>query len=876
MSNFDFLKDYDKDLWKTGNRIEEQLNISPQGAKSDATPFLERVLTILMEKIDKKYNPRKEFYYQLDAVYREGIISYRYKASIYDAYQLRNRIHDTVDVIEKTEVPIAHQLHKKLFYIAKKLYRDFNPNYDDYKGVPQYKPVEIDTSMDEVDMIEIPDFSEIIEVNYDYCVICGEPNHSNFSLCCYKCNRVMDNANNFISMRNTFGKNAKFTKEDLIEYGIPEGYANQLINSLVQDDMLKVKGRYITFNNMHMDEYLSKIDKYIAVCELITKFKEDKITPGDIKQTREYKQGSFKQEPFYQFFKLVNREIVKKFEKYLLVTQDIDKSMEYTTISQKQLQRWYNLCLSDYKKGKVNESFMDFNTLLMEEYLDLKREGLPEKDIKKQLNVSDEVYNFWLMINPEFEDKVSLIKIELISKAISEGKTKGDIIEFAGLTAKEYDDIVKVAKFKNNELAQLREKEIDERKKNFVKYLKDNDLETACSLAKFTVDDFYEYYDEANQSSDFFIESTRLLMDKYLDERRKGKSKCESIADSGIKEEYLKRWNSRTIYHDFKNEDLKITVDLILSELKDGKTLEEASVYADVDVNATKRFIRTGERGSEIYKPLYEYYESEMLPQKLSKFLETSKSKSIRKSLEIADLTEKEAEKYYQMGKNGDERYNEFYEGFLNIKKGIYVYHKQRKKSHKIAMRESMLTQEEYELYKDDLDELLQLIKFKIVIEEIRNKKTSNVAASKANCSVDDIYEWYFKGRDGEEQFVQFYEVFHAAYVRPNINTIQEHLDYKNQSLENIVRANKDQITKKDVKIWVEHGLLDNKILKLANNKDDDDSDNESKFNANEMLREMGVEDYDKIKIKKSTNSSSILTNNDDEEELKKQILKKG
>ena len=62
MSNFDFLKDYDKDLWTIGNRIEEQLNISPQGVKSDATPFLERVLTILMKEIGKKFNSRKEFY----------------------------------------------------------------------------------------------------------------------------------------------------------------------------------------------------------------------------------------------------------------------------------------------------------------------------------------------------------------------------------------------------------------------------------------------------------------------------------------------------------------------------------------------------------------------------------------------------------------------------------------------------------------------------------------------------------------------------------------------------------------------------------------------------------------------------------------------
>ena len=179
MSNFDFLKDFDEELWKAGNLIEEQVNISPGGVKSYATPFLERVLTILMERIGKRFNSRKEFYDQLDAVYLEGVISHGFKVSIYDAYQLRSRMHGTIDEITRTDIPIAQQLHRKLYNIAKKLYRDFNPNYDHYKGVPAFKPIEIDTSDNEVELLEIPDFSEIIDIKYDYCVICGEPNHSN-------------------------------------------------------------------------------------------------------------------------------------------------------------------------------------------------------------------------------------------------------------------------------------------------------------------------------------------------------------------------------------------------------------------------------------------------------------------------------------------------------------------------------------------------------------------------------------------------------------------------------------------------------------------------------------------------------------------------
>lgn len=222
MSNFDFLKDFDEELWKLGNRIEKQVNISPSGVKADSTRFLERILEHLLAQIGQKFNTRKDFYSQLDAVYRADKISYGYKHKIYNAYSQRNKIHANIEEVEKNEYAVALQLHERLFYIAKKLYRDYNENYDEYKGVPAYKPIELDTSDDEIEQVKIPDFYQIIDIKYDYCVICGEPNHSNYSLCCPKCNRVMDNANNFISIRNSFGKNAKFTKEDIIEYGIPK------------------------------------------------------------------------------------------------------------------------------------------------------------------------------------------------------------------------------------------------------------------------------------------------------------------------------------------------------------------------------------------------------------------------------------------------------------------------------------------------------------------------------------------------------------------------------------------------------------------------------------------------------------------------------
>ena len=869
MSNFDFLKDFDNTLWKLGNRIEKQVNTSPSGVKADATTFLEHILKKLLTMAGLKYNSRKPFTDQVDAVFRSNLkMSNAYRERIKSAYNYRNKIHDEFDDIEKHEFEDAVQLHEKLFYIARKFYRDYNDDYDEYKGVPDFKPLKFDFSTDEVEMVKVKDFNEIVDVKYDYCVVCGQPNHLNYSIYCHKCSRKLDNANNFISVRNAFGKDARFTKEDLIEYGMPEGYVNQFINSMVRENMLKVAGRFITFNNMYLEEYLKRIDSYISVGELITRFKEDKISPEEIKKSKEYKLGKNRQEPFYQFYKITNREIIKKFEKDLLATEDIWKSIDYTAVTQHQLERWYNIRLGNYRRGNVNESFVIFNKLLIKDYLKLKSEGILEAEIRKTLNVSDEVYEFWCDFDRYFEKNLKQIKLDLIVEGIDRHMTKGEIIEYAGLTAKEYDDIFKVADRKGEDIAQIRKREIESRKRQFVKYLLNFDLKIACSKALFTLDDFYEYYDSADVNSEFYVKSTRILMDKYLTQRRFGRTREEAIEKVGIKEKYLDRWLKRSVYADFKDEDLRVTVELILKGFKKNKPLIEIAQTAGVTVNAIKSYVKLGGRGSAIYKPLYDYYESEIIPQKLDKFLNGNETKSIKKAMESADLTEDELDKYYELGKNGDERFEEFYKEFYDIKKGTYVYHRNKGKSHNIAMRESRLSDEEYDESKADIEKLIRLLKISIVLETVASDKTSNVAASKAGCTVDEIYEWYFKGRSGDEDYKEFYESFHKAYVRPSAVPLQEKLDNENAKLDNLIKSNKDKFTKKDVDIWLKHGIIHLGVIHLDEEKDDEDEDDEEekvkKFNLDKRIGRVNPR-----------SSLGGVQDNDDIEELKRQILKK-
>ena len=635
MSNFDFLKDFDTTLWKLGNRIEKQVNISPSGVKADATTFLEYILKQYLSSVNIPYNPYKSFKEQMNSVSREGGIQEGFKNKINNAYDRRSKIHDDFENIEKNEFATALALHKTLFYIAKKYYRD-SDQYDEYRGVPKYVPPEIDLTDDEIELLEIPDFDEIVEFKYDYCVICGEPNHHNYSIFCENCNREIDNANSFITIRNDFGKFSRFRKEDLIEYGIHEAYAVSLITSLNKNELIKAKNGFYTFNNSKLDSYLDKIDKFIRVGELITQFREDKITPAEIKQTSEYKQGSFRHYPFEYFYKIINEEIINKFENDLLTTQNIWESIEYTTISQKELYRWYNIQLNQYKKNNPNESFVIFNNLLIDEFLMLKRQGINEKDIGAKLNISDEIYEFFHKFRKNFSYEIEEIKKDLLLKALDENRSRTEAIELAGITQKEYDEIIKYSKFKGNEFSEEYERIVNERKESLLINLTDNNIMISCELTKITVDDFYNWYDEAKIDDEFYIKSTKILMDKFLKERRSGKTKSESCKTIGLKESVVDYWLKRQykLFDKFKDDNVKVIVYLILNGFKNNKSKKEIAENVEVSVDRINNYLISGRNGSRTFAELSSYYENEVIPKHLSRFLNEIKNKSFKKSLQ--------------------------------------------------------------------------------------------------------------------------------------------------------------------------------------------------------------------------------------------------
>lgn len=640
-----------------------------------------------------------------------------------------------------------------------------------------------------------------------------------------------------------------------------------MISFLNKSELFNVKGRLISFNNSKLDSFIAKIDYYIHIGELITKFRQDKITPEEIKQTEEYVKGSFNQEPFKHFYYVINEEIMNKFEYELISTENIQKSIDYSTISQKDLNRWYNIQLNQYKRNNINEAFVIFNELLTGEYLLLKMEGVSEGDIQSNLNITKEMLEFFPKFRSDFNEEISQIKKNLVLQALSENKSKKEAIEFAGITAKEYDDIIRLFKDRKNEVNDEYERIISDRKEKLLINLTDNDLFMSCKLSNVTVDNFYEWYDESKIDSKFYIKSTKILMDKYLIERKTGKTKSEACESIGLKENIVDYWIKRKdkLYDKFQNDNVIVIVYLILEGFKDNKTKSQIAKDIEISVKQINTYLDLGQRESGIYLELFHYYENEVIPRNLSRFLVEIKNKTVKKALELSDLTMKELDKYYVEDKD-------FHDKYLNYKMDRYIDEILDGRNHETSLKRSNLSEDDYIQLKDEIDEIILIEKMKLVKKEIRNNRTTEVAAKNAKVTFDDIYDWYYKGKSDEE-FKDFSEFFYEHYIRPNILYFNKLINDRNP-LDKILEKFDINFTQKDFEIWQKEGLI-NKENVVINLKDDED-DEETSQSLYKSHKKLYQKETNENKLKKGYNFNSELYDSVKNDENETFFQKKG
>ena len=636
MTNFDFLKTFNNELYEIGVKLEEDVINSPRAVTADATLFLETLVKDIYRLSKKKLEKNLiSFYKKIDNLYRMGVISYIFKNKLQDAYNLRNKIHKNYQNA-KEEQNLAFDIHQRLYYIAKKYFRDYCEGQK-YINIPDYKK------------------PEHRHVHFDNCIICGCENEDSQSNMCDACNRKIDNVNILLGIKNSF-EGSDFTKRDLVNYGISESETISLLMDLTKGNVISKKGEFYSINEMQFKKQLDEIDEYIEIGLLLTKFYTDEISAKEIQATLQYWKGGINQKPYVEFYRLVNLKLEKNFEENLCRYENIKKSMKESSMDNLSVRDWFAHKKEDFIKGDLNEAFILFNEILIREYFNLKKKNIDEVKIKYRLQISDELYDFWEneFMGDEFLKKTTEIKKELILSEVKKNKTLKEALSYAGISQNEFDRICLLSKNADDEFyKEFNRTYTKKRQKTFLKHLENNTLNKAIRISKISRSEFNSWYFAGQYDySNFYIKASELLMDKYLVYRRRGYSKQEILKIMDISKNIVQSWYDNQdldICTRFKNENAIITANLvkrgkIINALKEGKGKYEAIYSANLTPEEFLELYNTSKRERSNF---HQRFDEEYVANRKRLFPKLLKGNDFYNAIHKCEITQKEFNKWY-------------------------------------------------------------------------------------------------------------------------------------------------------------------------------------------------------------------------------------
>ncbi|WP_458403718.1 hypothetical protein [Methanobrevibacter sp.] len=964
MTNFDFLKDFNNDLYQIGSKLEEDTISSPRAVTADATIFLETLVKSIYEKSKRKLESSMiSFYKKIDGLYRAGEISYIYKNKLKEAYNLRNKIHSNADISQESR--LAFDLHKRLYYISKKYFRDY---------------------CDENEAVNIPDYRKpkITEIRFDNCIICGSENSLSKSNMCRECNRKIDNINVLISIRNSFN-DVKFTKDDVISFGLSEIETNSFLRDLIAGNVISVNADYFTINEEEFQKQFREVDQYIEIGLLLEKFYLDEITPSEIRATLEYWKGGINQKNYREFYRLVNLKLEKGFEENILKFENIKKAMKESSMDTLNVREWFSRKKELFLEGDMDDAFILFNELLIKQYFRLKKRNMDDTKIKNRLQIRQDIFEFWQchFMSDDFFRLTDEIKKDLIIREVKRNKTLNDVFKSVGISKNEFDRLyvmsktsgdefhksfdrhytlkrqkslirhlknnnlnkaIKISKITKNEfcrwyyageeecndfymktteiltdrylsyrirgwnkseilrrmniskemvkswskhrdldliryfedenakitsnlikrgriinalkedksreeairLAEMtpaefleiynqskREKSdfykrfdeeyVKNRKRLFPKLLKDNDFYNAIRKCEITQMDFNGWYTKdqdlyisSNELSDFYHDTTLLLMDKYIKSRMSGKNKPDAARSVGLSNSVIDKWLRHVeldIYWDFKRRIDEMELNFIRKGFSQGKSKTEVSRDFDIPLKTIDEIIKLANGGFVEFRKIKNLYEYKVVPEALGRFLDEFKNRKFPRALKNSKLTEEELGYYCSLGRAGSDRFRWFYESYLELKITKYVNAVLAGKSTRIALKNSYLREAELRENEELITERIMNARFEIMADEIDRHRATGTRLSKVvGVSVEEVYEWYIKGKEGDSLFKEFSVVFELGVIIPRVMAFN-HARSMGIPKNRLLKKLKKEIGAEEYAIWDRHDFVNRKEM---------------------------------------------------------------
>ena len=768
MSNFDFLEGFNEELYDIGVKLEDDVLNSPRAVPADATLFLETMVNDMYRLSNKKLESHMiSFYKKIDNLYRQGVITYIFKNKLQDAYNLRNEIHKNYKNVHE-EKKLALDLHKRLYYISKKYFNDFNDS-ERHINVPEYKKPEHD------------------EVHFEKCIICGQTNEDASSNLCNSCNTRIDNANLLISVKNSFN-NSPFTKRDLINYGLRESEAISFLIELSKENVILKKGDFYSINADKFEQFMSEINEYVEISMLLSQFYNNKISASVVKNTLEYWKGGVNQKNYAEFYRLVNIKLENDFEDNLLKTENIKKSMKESSMDDLNIKEWFNRKKEEFIAGDLNEAFIMYNELQIKSYFKYKKRNVSDKKIREKLEITEDMFDFWQnhFMSEDFLKLTNDIKKELIIKEIRKNKTMNETLKSVGITEREFERLYYMSQNSGDDFHRLFDEEYTQkRQKAIIKNLRKNNLNVAIRISKVTREEFYRWYFTGEaEYSQFYMETTKILMEQYLKYRMRGWSKTDIIKRMNITKEMVRSWgrhNDLDLLVEFEEENAKITSTLIkrgkiINALKDDKSKEEAIYSAGLSPAEFMEIYNTSKRERSNFHMRFDQEYAENRKRLFAKLLVDN---DFYNAIQKCEISQKQFNEWYVKDQDkymASNRPSDFYQATTELLMEKYMKARYEGKNVPDAARSvglsnttisKWLRHVEYDLFwnfKKKNDKL----EIRMIIEGFKDLKSKQEVSDTYDIPLRTIDEFINLGKSGFEDFKRISELY-EEYVIPSL-----------------------------------------------------------------------------------------------------------
>ena len=755
--NFDFLRNFNNDLHYLACIIEDEIYDSPSAVLTDATTFMEIIVYEIFKKYDLTTESLQTFSDKVRALSEAKFISPELKKNLLKAYRLRNKMHSYNEDI-KNHLNLnknrAVRIHKFLFNASWLFYMEY---CDDSFKVPQPSYIHPNRIRDEL-------FDENGESK---CIICENKIRKENESFCSDCDHKIEKCDNLKTFRKHFGFKNGFKRNQLVEMGFEKGYLGPLLMDLKNEGLIYVKSTLNYIDKDAADKYIKEVDDMTAVEKLFSDFKLKNISLNEVLNHEFYLKGKEGHYPFVALYNSFNRLAHSMFIKDLNSNMTIEEVLNKSYLTDEELENWYF-----NEKSSGSDEFLIFNEKFIYEFFAYKSKNMAEDEIKSKLKINESIFNSIRENESYYKQKEEQYEFSLFLKnIIQEGITKKKALKNIGLNEDDLDKLLR----KYPEFRKRYEKSYTEsRMKRFLNGWKHYDYDYALKKTGLVEEEIEDWVnkgqrmmkiDKNNVFSKFSKKYTHVLLTRYIDYRKRNKTRYKASKKlHKTPEEICTIINENKEYKEKLN---KILVDLTINELKSEKTKEEIINNLDLDPLWLNSAIEKGKNGDELFYELYRQYSTSIVPKQIEEFLEMIKNRQFKIVLKDLGIDENDLNFWYEEGKNGNERFKDFYEEFFQYKKDRYIKTMMKTNSKNKALKKSYFTPDELLEYEDELEKEILDKSMETIMAELANGSTTKKACKKTPFKIDDIYDWLEMGMDGDEKFGEFAEVYREEYLIP-------------------------------------------------------------------------------------------------------------